>query len=1205
MDPVEAARSGLPSASREERIDGVLVLGAFGSGTDLVSELLDRLGLHHGSFDPGESARPEGGSDELSRLNDALLVAAGGSSAVPPLTAPRELARRIDDRAPDAVRAFHRAFGIPSGFSSNGEPWVWADPRLCFLAPFWVGALAISPLAVLVHRDPARTPPAEGGASGADDGEALERWGRYSRAALGSCEAIPTMVVSYESIVEDPPRAADRLVSFLRAHGVAVDGPARGRDRALPHPSSPARLGGLDVKAGSAEVVLHALLGKMEEWVPGWAGERPGDQALAGMVESTADFYGEPYYRGRGQEGAGSPADPSDEASVERVADGIAHEIDAQRVLDAGCATGRLVDALRRRGVDAWGLDISPWAIKQIADELQPYCSVGSVTDPLTRSYDLVTCIDVLDHLPPAAARLAVANLCEHTEAVLIGTADDNADPSRLNVQPMSYWAQLMAEQGFVRDFEHVPAYVPSRAVLFRRIGTQPLTALIGSYEQMLPASSDPASAVANHEAGRLGRDSEIETLRQQIDQADLRRSAEATAAARHIEALDAGHAQLRHELNLRITETGEARAEVDALRSTKVFRYTRRLRRLYGFFRAHPHRRGSDTVGRSDVEERPRHDDYDAWVRVFDTMDEARRASIGTLVGQMTGAPLISVLMPVFDPPAHLLRLAIESVRAQIYPHWELCIADDGSHDPSVRQLLTELSALDPRIRVHFRETNGHISAACNSALALATGSWVAALDHDDELPEHALAVAALELDRHPGAGMLYSDEDKIDLQGHRHGPFFKPEFDPLLLVGQNYLCHLTMIRTDLVHEIGGYREGFEGSQDWDLALRASEALDPHEIVHVPHVLYHWRAHPGSTALTQAAKPYAASAGHRAVSDHLARRGVAADVVTNPTSGWNRVKWALPEEPPLVSIVVPTRDGLYLSRCIESITRFTTYPSYEIVIVDNGSIEHSTLEYLRSKERSTTVLRDERPFNYSALNNLAVGRCSGSVICLMNDDCEVLAGDWLDEMVSQLLQPAVGAVGAKLLYPDGRVQHAGVVLGVTGVAGHGYRFADRISDGHFGNLQLARNVSASTGACLVVRKEAWDQVRGLDAEHLAVTYNDVDLCLRIREAGWRVVWTPFAELTHHESVTRGSNTGAKVDGLSTEVEYMKARWGQLLRNDPAYNPNLTLEDESYGLSWPPRVAAEWLRAIPGSPGTAIPFRERIPTNSRRTASGE
>jgi len=310
-------------------------------------------------------------------------------------------------------------------------------------------------------------------------------------------------------------------------------------------------------------------------------------------------------------------------------------------------------------------------------------------------------------------------------------------------------------------------------------------------------------------------------------------------------------------------------------------------------------------------------------------------------------------------------------------------------------------------------------------------------------------------------------------------------------------------------------------------------------------------------------------------VADHLGRLGLTADVVTNPNSGWNRVKWAGPEVAPPVRIVIPSRDGRYLTRCIESIRRLTTYPNYEITIVDNGSVEHATLRYLQSIETSVTVLRDERPFNYSSLNNLAVGRCNEAVICLMNDDCEVLSGDWLDEMVGQMSQPGVGAVGAKLLYPDGRVQHAGVLLGVTGVAGHGFRFADRLSDGHYGNLQLARNVSASTGACLVVRREAWDQVGGLDAVHLAVTYNDVDLCLRIREAGWRVVWTPFAELTHHESVTRGSNTGAKVDGRSTEVEYMKSRWGQVLWSDPAYNPNLTLQDESYGLAWPPRVSYE------------------------------
>jgi GT2 family glycosyltransferase len=421
------------------------------------------------------------------------------------------------------------------------------------------------------------------------------------------------------------------------------------------------------------------------------------------------------------------------------------------------------------------------------------------------------------------------------------------------------------------------------------------------------------------------------------------------------------------------------------------------------------------------------------------------------------------------------------------------------------------------------------------------------------------------------PEVGMLYTDEDKIDVDGHRQAPYFKPDFDPLLLLGQNYLGHLIFYRHDLVKEVGGYRVGFEGSQDWDLSLRVSELLSAEQVVHLPRVLYHWRAHPGSTAGAMSAKPYATLAGRRAVVDHLARQRQSGDVITNPATGWHRIKWHLPSQAPKVSIIVPTRDGRLLSRCLDSVFRLTAYPNYEIVVIDNGSLGRGTLDYLRAQEHLVRVIRDERPFNYSALNNFAASRSDGDVLCLLNDDCEVTSTEWLDELVGQLSQDGVGAVGAKLLYPDGRIQHAGVVLGLDGVAGHVHRLSDRMASGHGGRLHLAQSFSAVTAACMVVRREAWEQVGGLDAENLPVAFNDVDLCLRIREAGWRIVWSPFAEMIHHESVTRGEDTGDKAERFARECAYMKTRWDKELRCDPAYNPNLSLQSEGWELAFPPR----------------------------------
>jgi glycosyltransferase involved in cell wall biosynthesis len=537
-----------------------------------------------------------------------------------------------------------------------------------------------------------------------------------------------------------------------------------------------------------------------------------------------------------------------------------------------------------------------------------------------------------------------------------------------------------------------------------------------------------------------------------------------------------------------------------------------------------------------------------------------------------------MSVIMPVYNPPPDLLRAAIDSVRVQLYTNWELCIADDCSSDDGVTEILNEYATMDARIKVTRRETNGHISAASNTALSMATGEWTGCLDHDDILAEHALALVAAAINDHPEVGIVYSDEDKLDGAGIRHGPYFKPDFDPLLLLGQNYLSHLCLFRRDLVTEAGGYRVGYEGSQDWDLTLRVSELVTTEQVVHIPHVLYHWRVHAGSTASGLAAKPYAVDAGRRAVIDHLARTGRSGRVTPARigSSGFNRVSWAVPEVEPLVSIIIPTRDGGdALKRCIESVLAMTTYGNFEVVVVDNGSRSLSTLEYLRATHGRVTVLRDERPFNFSALDNLALRRTSSEIVCLLNDATEVISEDWLTEMVGHVLQPGVGAVGAKLYYPDGRIEHGGIVLGMHGVAAHSYRFSGRLSPGYCGRLQLAQYMSAVTAACMVVRREAWDQVGGLDEQHLPGTFNDVDLCLRMRDRGWGVVWSPYAELFHHKPIRReAGDTGPRGGESAGEVVYMQNRWGpEVLCHDPYYNPNLSLDAEDFSLARPPRAS--------------------------------
>jgi len=640
------------------------------------------------------------------------------------------------------------------------------------------------------------------------------------------------------------------------------------------------------------------------------------------------------------------------------------------------------------------------------------------------------------------------------------------------------------------------------------------------------------------------------------------RRRAELHAAFERISAQSAENERLVRALR-------ERDAEIEAIHRTKMFRYTATLRRIYGLARVWA--RGAQVQ-----ESLPTGEDrsYSKWVQMFDTIDETTRTAIRVRLDRLPEQPLVSILFPVYNTPANYLTAAIESVVGQIYQNWELCIADDCSTEPYVTKILAEYADRDPRIKVTFRSENGHISAASNTALEMANGTWIVPLDHDDLLTEHALALGMLACHEHHDPGVMYSDEDKVDEHGRRQLPYFKPDFDPLLLLGQNYLTHLLFFRRDLVVAAGGYRLGFEGSQDWDLILRVTERIDPKRIIHIPHVLYHWRLHEGSTSSLVSAKSYAQDAGHRAVSEHLSRVGLKAEVSRITWSGHNRIKWEIPERAPLVSIIIPTRDGALLSRCIDSILAFTSYANFEILVVDNGSQELSTLRYLRDNEQHLTIIRDNRPFNFSALNNAAVKHASGSVLCLLNDDTEVITEEWLDEMVSQLLVPGVGAVGAKLLYSDGRIQHGGVIVGIGDVAGHAHRLSDRLSPGYCGRLLVAQSFSAVTGACMAIRRQAWDEVGGLDEQNLAIAFNDVDLGLRLRQADWRVVWTPHASLYHHESVSRGTDTAVnRTVGYGEEVHYMQSRWGETLRTDPAYNPNLTSVTEDFALAWPPRVS--------------------------------
>jgi glycosyltransferase involved in cell wall biosynthesis len=566
---------------------------------------------------------------------------------------------------------------------------------------------------------------------------------------------------------------------------------------------------------------------------------------------------------------------------------------------------------------------------------------------------------------------------------------------------------------------------------------------------------------------------------------------------------------------------------------------------------------------------------DFTEWLRLYDTLTAEDRAGLAARARAFAKKPLISVVMPTYNTNVRWLREAIESVQQQIYPHWELCIVDDASTRAEVRSLLEGFADSDPRIRVHFREQNGHISLATNDGIALAKGEWIALLDHDDILRDHALFWVAQAINDKPNARLIYSDEDKLLDSGQRVNPYFKPDWNPDLFLSHNMICHLGVYQTSLVREIGGCRAGFEGAQDYDLALRYIERLSADQIHHVPRVLYSWRVHAASTASDGEAKPYAVLAGQRALDEHFARKGIRASTEIEPSVSY-RTRYELPAQRPLVTIIIPTRNAVDLVRqCIESIVKRTTYENYEILLIDNGSDDPAATQYFNELARDKVIrlLRDDRAFNYSALNNAAVQQAQGEFVCLLNNDIEVISPDWLSEMVSIGIQKGVGAVGARLWYPNQLLQHGGVILGIGGVAGHSHKGHPKGNRGYFGRAALIQSFSAVTGACLLIRKSIFEQVGGLNEVDLKIAFNDVDFCLRVGQAGYRNVWTPYAELYHHESATRGfEDSPQKIERFEREERYMKVRWGPKLATDPAYNPNLSLGHEDFSWAWPTRV---------------------------------
>lgn len=566
---------------------------------------------------------------------------------------------------------------------------------------------------------------------------------------------------------------------------------------------------------------------------------------------------------------------------------------------------------------------------------------------------------------------------------------------------------------------------------------------------------------------------------------------------------------------------------------------------------------------------------EYEVWVRKYDTVGpvaiEGFRQRARAL-GER--GPFISVLLIVGNPQEPWLRHCLDSVLGQVWEQWELCVVDCASGFTS---MLNEYVARDPRVRIGYRDDS---TQARNTVFGMAHGEFLAWLDEDGGLRPHALLCVAEAVAANPELAIVYADEDRIDADGRRSDPHFKPDWNPDLLRSRDYVGRLAAIRTSVVREAGGVCAGFEGNPDHDLLLRCSERVVPQQIHHIPAILYHGCATTEAITWSEGGSAAVATTGMRVVTEHLQRIGAAADIeASERLPDCFRVRWRVPQPAPRVSLIIPTRDRAGLLRmCVESILAKTTYPDFELVVVDNQSCDRAAMEYmheLATRER-VRVLRYNAPFNYSTINNWAVPLCTGEVLGLVNNDIEVISPDWLEEMVGFAVRPDTGAVGAMLYYPDDTIQHAGMLLGINGVAGHVYAGKPRGYHGYMTRALLAQNLSAVTGACLLVRRKLFEEVGGLD-EKLPVEFNDVDFCMRLSQRGYRNVWTPFAELYHHESASRSISSDSAEQARFDGVKLMQQRWSGLLRADPAYNSNLSLQSLDSELAFPPRT---WLGEV-------------------------
>ena len=928
-----------------------------------------------------------------------------------------------------------------------------------------------------------------------------------------------------------------------------------------------------------------------------------------------SEIYNEEYYRQYGA-GVGTVDYQKSEdikGFLKTVAKRIVEDFHPKTVLDAGCAMGHLVAALRDLGVEAYGVDVSEYAIANVREDVRSFCRVASLTEAfpndLPQHYDLVVTIEVLEHLYAEDGQKAIANLCKHADTVLFSsTPDDFEERTHVNVQQREYWAKLFFEQGFTDDINYRPRYLTPYASLFRK--KTDLVRQIEDYERNIrmtegeyaknaaylnQAVQDKETHIQNltitHDTERKAwnaQESEYIRVQQELENKNASQKKDLLTQEKeikkieqelahykeHYQAIAARNAALERQLaesqnayNVisnaffwKITKPARVIADwiKMPLRKVAVFRLMNKGLRCL-------HENGWRYTWGKVKNKLKNRQDFSALANklLFTEQELAEQRK-----HQFPKSIKFSIVVPLFNTPEKFLREMIQSVIDQTYSDWELCMADgsDAQHS-DVERICRQYTKKDSRIKYKKLEKNLGISGNTNACLEMATGDYIGLFDHDDLLHPAAL-YEVMRAICEQGADFVYTDENTFHNEPKdAFCPHYKPDFAPDTLRANNYICHFTVFKKQLLEKTGVFRPECDGSQDYDMVLRLTEVAK--HIVHIPEILYYWRAHANSVAESVGAKPYVIEAAHRAIKEHLQRVGLQGKVLDTAVPSMYRIKYALTSTP-LVSIIIPNKDHVeMLRKCVHSIMTQTTYSRYEIIIIENNSEETETYEYYKEIEKDSRVkiATWNGKFNYSAINNYGVQYAAGEYVLLLNNDTEIITPDWIQELLMFAQRTDVGAVGAKLYYEDDTIQHAGLGIGLLSLAGHLHRGFDRRHPGYMGRLIYAQDLSGVTFACVMIPRQVWNEVGGLD-ESFAVAFNDVDMCMRIRKAGYLIVWTPYAELYHYESKSRGlEDTPEKKKRFEGEVKRFQERWkDELAAGDPYYNPNLSLDREDFSL---------------------------------------